>query len=388
MKKYSNKKSYLSFLLVALFSLTFLSSCGEKEPTTPEEKKAALDKKRSELMELQGQIAQLESDLGETAKKEDRSKLVETMPVKSETFNHYIEVQGTVESDKNVNVLPEMPATIVSLKVKEGQRVSKGQVIATLDAGTFNKQIAELETQLSLAATVYEKRKRLWEQKIGSEIEYLQSQNQKESLENSIATLKQQMRKSVVTSPISGTIDEVYAKQGEIANPAAPIVRVINVSDVQLVADVSENYLSAVTKGDKVKVFFNALGTEMEQKVSFVGQTINTANRTFKIQIDLPNKEGKIKPNLVGTVKINDFQKENTIAIPTNLIQIGTDGNKFLYVVKEEAGKKIAKKVVVKTGMSYEGSTVVEEGLSADDQIISKGYNEVVDGENIRFAKS
>ncbi|WP_338790647.1 efflux RND transporter periplasmic adaptor subunit (plasmid) [Bernardetia sp. Wsw4-3y2] len=387
MKKYSNKISYL-FFFVAILSLSFLSSCGEKEPKTPEEKKAALEKKRSELMELQGEIAQLEDALGEAAKKENPSKLVESMPVKSETFNHYIEVQGTVESDKNVTILPEMPATIMSLKVKEGDRVSAGQVIATLDAGTFNKQVAELETQLSLATTVYEKRKRLWEQKIGSEIEYLQSQNQKESLENSIATLKQQMRKSVVTSPISGTIDEVYAKQGELANPAMPIARVINVSDVQLVADVSENYLSAVKKGDKVKIFFSALGTEMEQKVTFVGQTINTANRTFKVQIDLPNKNGAIKPNLVGTVKINDFQAEGAITVPTNLIQIGTDGSKFLYVVKEEAGKKVAKKVVVKTGMSYEGSTVVTEGLSANDQVIIKGYNEVVDGENVRFIKS
>ncbi|WP_338763107.1 efflux RND transporter periplasmic adaptor subunit [Bernardetia sp. ABR2-2B] len=386
MKIHFNKISY--FFLVAIFSVTLLSSCGEKEPKTPEEKKAALEKKRSELMELQGEIAQLEDDLGEAAKKENPSKLVETMPVKSETFNHYIEVQGTVESDKNVTILPEMPAMIVSLKVKEGQRVSAGQVIATLDAGTFTKQVAELQTQLALATTVYEKRKRLWEQKIGSEIEYLQSQTQKESLENSIATLKEQMRKAVVTSPISGTIDEVYAKQGEQANPAMPIARVVNVSDVQLVADVSENYLSSVRKGDNVKIFFSALGTEMEQKVSFVGQTINTANRTFKVQIDLPNKDGKIKPNLVGTVKINDFQKENAITVPTNLIQLGTDGGKFLYVVKEEGGKKVAKKVTVKTGMSYEGATIVEEGLSATDQVISKGYNEVVDGENIRFAKS
>jgi RND family efflux transporter MFP subunit len=386
MKKYSNKISYL-VALVAILSLSFLSSC-DKEPETPEEKKAALKEKRSELMELQGQIAQLEDALGEAAKQENPSKLVETMPVTSQTFNHYIEVQGTVESDKNLTILPEMPATIVSLKVKEGDKVSAGQVIATLDAGTFNKQVAELQTQLSLATTVYEKRKRLWEQKIGSEIEYLQSQTQKQSLENNIATLRQQMRKSIVTSPISGTIDEVYAKQGEQANPAMPIARVVNVSDVKIVADVPENYLSSVKKGDKVKIFFGALGTEMEQKVTFVGQTINMANRTFKVQIDLPNKDGAIKPNLVGTVKINDFQAENAITIPTNLIQIGTNGSKFVYVVKEEGGKKIAKKVVVKTGMSYEGSTVVSEGLSATDQIISKGYSEVVDGENIRFIKS
>ena len=140
--KYSNKKSYLSFLFIAILSLSFLSSCGEKEPKTPEEKKAALEKKRNELMTLQGQIAELEDALGEAAKKEEPSKLIEAMPVKSETFNHYIEVQGTVESDKNVTILPEMPATIVSLKVKEGDKVSAGQVIATLDTGTFSKQVA------------------------------------------------------------------------------------------------------------------------------------------------------------------------------------------------------------------------------------------------------
>lgn len=381
------KYTFSYFLVIAIFLLTFFTSC-EKEPETKEEKKAALEEKRKELMTLQGEIAELEADLGETAKKEKPSKLVETMPVESKSFNHYIEVQGTVESDKNVTILPEMPATIVSLKVKEGQRVSAGQVIATLDAGTFSKQLNELKTQLTLATTVFEKRQRLWEQKIGSEIEYLQSKTQKEALENSIATLKQQMSKTVVKSPISGTIDEVYAKKGELANPAMPIARVVNVSDVQLVADVSENYLSSVKKGDKVKVFFSALGQEMEEKVTFVGQTINTANRTFKVQIDLPNKDGKIKPNLVGTVKINDFQKENAITVPTNLIQIGTDGNKFLYIVKEENGKKVAKKVVVKTGMSYQGATIVEEGLSAGDQVVSKGYNEVVDGETVRFLES
>lgn len=387
MKKYSNKINYLFFFL-AIFSLSFLSSCGKKEPKTPEEKKAALAKKRNELMELQGQITQLESELGEAAKEKEVSKLIEAMPVKSETFNHFIEVQGTVESDKNVSILPEMPATITSLRVKAGDKVSAGQVIATLDAGTFNTQVAELQTQLGLATTVYEKRKRLWEQKIGSEIEYLQAQTQKQSLENNIATLRQQMRKSVVTSPISGTIDEVYAKQGQLANPAMPIARVVNVSDVKLVADVSENYLSAVKKGDKVKVNFSALGTETDEKVSFVGQTINSSNRTFVIQINLANKDGKIKPNLVGTVKINDFQQENAITVPTNLIQIGTDGNKFVYVVKEVEGKKVAKKVNVKTGMTYEGSTVVVEGLAAGDQLVSKGYNEVVDGEAVRFIKS
>jgi membrane fusion protein, multidrug efflux system len=376
------KRLIPTYLLLLLASLALWGCNSEgKDPQT------LLNDKKKQLATLQTEIAQLEKQLG--VGKPDASqatgKLVELLPIEKADFAHFIEVQGTVETDQNINVMPEMQGIIKSVLVKEGQSVSAGQVIATVDQSLLQTQIIELETRLDFAQTLYEKRQNLWKQNIGSEIEYLQAKNQKETLEKNLSTLKTQMGKANVVAPIAGVIDAVFAKQGEMASPAMPMFRVINLSQVKVVADVSEAYLASVKKGDEVLVSMPAMGVERKEKINFISQSINPSNRTFKVQIDISNTEGLFKPNAVATVKINDFLQKEAVTVPSQLVQLGTDGNKFLYIARKEQDRKVAKKVLVETGISYEGKTLITQGLDGSEELILKGYNEVIDGDFLRL---
>jgi RND family efflux transporter MFP subunit len=375
------RRSYLTFLSLAFLALT-LWACS----TEGKDKQTLLAEKKKALATLQKEIAALEREVGASAAAQASTrKLVELQPLTKTEFLHFIEVQGTVESDQNINVMPEMQGIIESVLVKEGQHVSAGQTIAILDRSLLQTQIAELETRLELANTLFEKRQNLWKQNIGSEIEYLQAKNQKESLEKSIAALKTQMGKAVVTAPISGVIDAVFAKQGEMASPMSPMVRIVNLSQVKVRAEVSEAYLANINRGDEVTVAIPAMGVERKEKISFVSQVINPTNRTFTIQIEINNKEGNLKPNAVVAVKINDFTQKEAIVVPSNVVQLGTDGNKFLYIAEKQGNDMIAKKVVVETGISYDGQTLIKSGLRGDEQVIVKGYNEVTTGDVLRL---
>ncbi|WP_027002037.1 efflux RND transporter periplasmic adaptor subunit [Hugenholtzia roseola] len=375
------RRSYLTFLSLAFLALSLWACSSEGK-----DKQTLLAEKKKALVTLQQEIAALEREVGAGAEEKTQTrKLVELLPLAKTEFLHFIEVQGTVESDQNINVMPEMQGVIKSVLVKEGQNVSAGQTIAILDQSLLQTQIAELETRLELANTLFEKRQNLWKQNIGSEIEYLQAKNQKESLEKNILALKTQMGKAVVTAPISGVIDAVFAKQGEIGSPMSPMVRIVNLSQVTVTAEVSEAYLADVNKGDEVTVSMPAMNVEQKEKISFVSQAINPTNRTFTIQIDINNKDGNFKPNAVTTVKINDFTQKDAVVVPTNVVQLGTDGNKFLYIAEKQGSEMLAKKVVVETGISYDGQTLIKSGLTGSEQVIVKGYNEVITGDVLRL---
>lgn len=376
------KNSILFFIMAAL-----LWSCGgEEEPQTVEEKEKKLVEYRKELATLNKKISDLEADIKDSKGKnpEDDYRTVEFMPLKSKTFNHYVEVQGNVESDKNVQVFPKTQGVVLNLKVEEGQRVSAGQVIAVLDAAQLEKAIAEIETRLELAKTVFERQANLWKQKIGSEVQYLQAKNNKEALEKQLETQKTALSNAMVTSPISGTVDQLMLNEGEMAAPSMPIARIVNLSVVEINAEVSENYTKAVQRGDEVQVSFPALDMEMPVRISMVGQTINPTNRTFRIQMKTANKDGYLKPNAMAVVKINDFSKKNAVAIPSNILQQSTTGERFVYVARPFEGNYKIEKVKVKAGLTYQGETLINEGLKADDLVVTAGYNEVIDGEPVK----
>lgn len=383
------KKRTLQLGYVLIFVVLFGCGQSDSEPKTLEEKEAKLAELRSQLTETQSKIQQLEGEIKAEKGGEDKSlKPVETIKTEPVVFQHFIEVQGNVESDKNVTVNPEFSGTIIRKNVQEGQTVSKGQVLAEIDAQTIRTQIAELKTRLDLATTTYERQKNLWNQKIGSEMQYLQAKNQKESLERSIESVKAQLAKTQITSPISGTIDEIFVNEGEIANPAMPFCRVVNLSNVQVNAEVSEAYTKNVKKGDKVKVTFPNLDIEKEENIDLVGQFINPQNRTFRIRVTLNNSDKTLKPNSMAVVKIKDFEKEDVITVPSNIIQQSASGESFIFVVRKNENKHVAQKVIVKTGKTYQGQTMVNEGLKAGDEVIEKGYNEVTDGEEVAVVKS
>lgn len=374
----------LHFLAIFLF----LGACGgEQKPDSLEGKQALLAQYRQQIADLQGKADALEKEIGASSQKGAILKNVTVHKIEPKIFEHFIEVQGNVESEKNVLLTPEMSGILTSRSVSEGQDVSQGQVLAVIDAEPLRKSIAELETRLELARTVFQRQENLWKQKIGSEIQYLQAKNNVESLEKSVESLKSQLKKSAVSSPISGTVDQVFVNVGEMANPAMPIARIVNLSQVMVNAEVSENYLTTIKKGDEVVVSFPNLNLEKKLKISTIGQFINPQNRSFRVRIDIDNKDRMLRPNTSANIKIKDFSQQNSLSVPDQLIQRSTNGEYFMFVVRPKDGKNLVEKVMVKTGISYQGFTLISEGLQAGDFVIEKGYSEVVSGEEVNIIK-
>jgi len=306
-------------------------------------------------------------------------------PVEEE-FKHFIEVQGIVKADKSVELHPEMGGTITKIYVKEGQRVRKGQTLAQLDASVLNNNIAQLKTQVDLAKTTFERQERLWNLKIGSEMQFLQAKAQKEGLENNLNSLYSQANKMKIRAPFSGTIDEVFAKAGELANPQMPFLRVVNLSKVYLETEITESFLADIKQGTEVEVTFPSLNKNMTSKISQVGNFINPNNRSFKARVDINNKEGDIKANLLANVKINDF-KANGIVIPSYTIQKDSKGDTFVYTVIEEDGKEKVAKTMITVGKEFNNQSYISEGLKASDVIIDKGAKLVQNNETVTIAK-
>ncbi len=365
-----------SHTLIVLALPLALLACGGKD------KKTELAELKKQQQELTAKIRQLETELGagKDTTAQARVTLVQVQPVAPQTLRHYLTLQGTVDSDKNIAVSPKMPGTVTAVYVKEGDAVRAGQVMAALDDAVLRQGIAELQTGLELATTVYEKQKNLWDQKIGSELQYLQAKNSKESLERKLATLNEQIAQMRVVAPISGTVDAVGLTLGEPAQPGMTTIRVVNLSDMKIVTKVADTYINTVRKGDQAEVTLGS-GEKMTGRVSFVGKVVNTQTRTFDVEIGLNNKDGLLKPNMLATVSINDQTKENALVVNQNLIQT-TESGDIIYV----ANNNLAQQRKIKTGLAYNGQVEVTEGLKAGDQLITVGYQDLVDGQPIKIS--
>ena len=373
-------------LLTAAFTIFLLAACGGGNDDSLAGKQAELAKLKSEQSELNLKIKALETEVAKldtTNKREDRAKAVTVSPVTSQNFQHYVEVQGTVDAKNSVMVSPKSGGVLTSVLVKEGDYVRQGATMARVDNSVMKESIAEVQNQLALATTVYEKQARLWEQKIGTEIQYLQAKNNKEALEKKIATLNTQLGQSNIAAPISGVVDQVIAKVGEMAAPGMPIARVVNLSNLKIVAKVADSYVASVKKGDEVIVKFPDLNQEYKARISFVSTTVDPLTRTFRIEANLPSNND-LKPNMLAQVQINDATKKDALVIDQNLIQ-STENGTVVYVAENEGGKKVAKSRVVKTGLSYNGEVEILAGLQPGDQIITQGYQEVADGQTVIY---
>ncbi len=374
-------KAYYAIALVSL-----LAACSQ-------EKKNDLQSKRDELAELKSQQSELNTKIkaleGEVTKldpkkaEEARVKEVTVAPLAASTFRHFVELQGTIDAKNNVQVSPKSGGVVTAVYVKEGDRVRAGQAIAKVDDQLLRESVAELKTQMSLANTIYEKQAALWKQQIGTEIQYLQAKNNKESLERRLATLNAQLSQSTVAAPISGVVDQVMVKVGQSAMPGVGLVRVVNLSQLKVVAKVADTYSGSVRKGDAVQIEFPDLKKTMKSRISFVATTVDPATRTFTIEAPLPSNNA-LKPNMLARIKINDQNQANAIVINQNLIQ-DTENGKLVYVAVNEGGKKVAKAKTVKTGQSYGGQIEVTQGLRSGDQIVTAGYQDLVDGQPINF---
>ncbi len=374
----------MRYITLLFLSSLILFSCqrSEEKPTTVEAWTKLLTEKKKELNSVQKEITEIEEEI----KKLDPEAgilriLVSLDTIKPSLFQRYVEIQSSVQSDDVVNVSSSIGGRVLRLAVKEGQNVRKGQLVASLDLEAVEKQIQELEVSLGLATTVFERQDRLWKQNIGSEIQYLEAKNNKERLEKSLESLRLQLSKGNVYAPISGVVDMEFTKQGEMAAPGQPIVQLLNTRQVKVVADVPENYLSSVRVGDQVNIELPAIGKEMSRKISLLGRSIDPANRTFKMEVNIPNSDGTIKPNLLGLVKFKDLEIKDALTVPLNVVQEEVNGNKFVFVASKDGKEYKATKKYISTGESYEGQVVIEEGLTENELLITDGSRNVSVGD-------
>ena len=371
-----------------------IAACGGKEVSTEEIIESgnlnSLRQKRAELVEqkdaLTEDLQSIDAAIAtlDTVKK---TSLITTVTAKEQAFNHYFEIQGNVTTKELLVLTPELSGILTEVYVKEGQRVSKGQTLAKIDDGGLSQQLAQLEVQVELAKTTFERQERLWEQNIGSEIQYLQAKTSYQAQEKAVNQLKLQIAKTVVKAPFSGTIDEVISERGNVvAAGQTPLIRIVNLSNMYIETDVPERYIKDVTKGKHVLAEFPVLNKTIETKVRQAGDFINPANRTFKVEVGLPKSDVVVKPNLTAKLRINDYNNENAILIPQSVISENADGDEYVYVVegKNAENQGNAKRVFITTGKTQGDIIEVLTGLENGMEVIKEGARSVKDGQLVQ----
>lgn len=369
-------KKYLSILLVAM-----LAGCSSTE--SPEAIRAKISALKDQSLDINHQINELEKQLESMENDEQMSGYV---PVKTETltkqlFEHFIIVNGKVELVEEAMVSPEANGQITKIHVEKGQRVSKGDVLITLNTSIIENSIAELKLGLELATKIFEKQKGLWEQNIGSELQYLEAKNAKESLEHKLKTLNSQLEMSIVRAPFSGIVDDIYLKEGELASPGRAVLYLANLEKLKIVTDVSETLLPKIHVGDVVSVKFPTYNDiKLQAPIHRIGNLIDPKTRTIKVEILVDNIEGKIKPNQIAVLSIKDFEAKQALVVPSIVVKQDSRGE-FLFVTdKNEEGNAIATKKYVTSGLSYFDRTMILDGVSEGQKVIVAGYNQVGNG--------
>lgn len=382
-------------IYLTLFTALLLASCGEQKEISLNTILASNDLKqiKAKKSEIDLQQQALTQDLIkinyklDSLDKDKNVPLITTLKVKEQVFTHFIALQGNVKTKQNVLVYPEIPGILKSVLVKEGQRVKQGQILASIDDGGMSQQLAQLETNVQLAKTTYERQQRLWAQKIGSEIQFLQTKTAYESQKSAVSQLKQQLQKSVVTAPFSGVIDAVFKEKGVVVAPGqgSEIFRIVNLSNMYIETEVPETYIRSITKNKTVEVNFPILNQTMQSTIRQVGNFINPNNRSFKIEIDVPNSNGNIKPNLTARLKLNDYTNPKAILIPQSIISENAEGAQFVYVVTDKKDQKaIAKRRIIETGKTQGDLIEVVKNLTADAEIIIEGARSVNNGQVVK----
>lgn len=372
------KKISLVIAVIAIFS-----ACqqGSKDP------KAELDALKKQQQEIAIKIDSLQAQIAatDTSSKKEKPKLVSVVAVKQGVFQHFVEVQGRVDADQNVTLSAQVPGTITGILVTNGQKVKKGQVLATMDAATVQAQVDALKKNWELANLMYEKQKALWEQKIGTEIQYLQAKNQKESLEKNLDALNQQYDMTRIKSPINGTVDEVIAKIGQAVSPGIPAFRVINLSQMKVTADLAERYVGKVKIGDPVTVTFPDANKEINKKLTAVSQVINPASRSFTVDINLGYEDQAFfHPNMIAVLKIRDYSNQQALMVPVNTVQ-STEEGKFVFIAASQNGKTVAQRQAISPGLTYGDQMEVMNGLKAGDRVITVGYQDLSSGQPLEI---
>ena len=385
------KNTYLLIIITV-----FLNSCSNKKEPSLEEILATNDVEllKSRKSEIDAKLEELSLDLNQlnnklnVLNKDRNTPLITTITTSEQQFNHFIELQGNVKTKQNVLVYPEMPGILNKVYVKEGQKVKKDQILATIDDGGLSQQLMLLESNEQLAKTTFERQKRLWDQQIGSEIQYLQAKTSYDSQKNATRQLKKQLGKFTIRAPFSGIIDDVFKEKGTVVapGPGAEIFRIINLSNMYIETDVPESYISSIKKNKMVEVNFPILERSYDSSIRQVGNFINPSNRTFKIEVGIPNIDGEIKPNLTAKLKLNDYSNLNAILIPQSIISENSNGQQFIYVVKEDKENRqvYAERLVIETGKTDGDFIEVTKNLDANVEVILEGARSVNNGQVVK----
>lgn len=395
MYTYTSMKKHTYLLSLAV--LLVATGCGGENQTDLDSLIAqgnleALKTRKRELNDLQSSLgADLKRIDSVIESKEGSGKipLVSTLTISAQPFEHFLELQGDVQTKQNILLYPEMPGTLVQVMVKAGDRVQKGQLLARIDDGGMSSGLEQLRTQAALASTTFERQKRLWEQQIGSEIQFLQAKTNYEATLNAVRQAEAQLAKASIRAPFSGIIDDVLQEQGSTVNPASgtAVFRLVNLSEMYVEVAVPESYLENVKTGKEVQIYFPVLGDSLVTKVRQTGNFINPANRTFTIEIPVENQTGEIKPNLTAKVRINDYTNPEALLIPPAVISENADGQQYVFVAENinQEGVGTAKKRVITTGQAQGNAIEVLSGLTQGEQIITEGARRVREGQKIEI---
>ena len=364
-------------IIIPIFSsLLILSACGEKTESLSE-LKAKQAELKTQLSEITTQITKLE---GDSTKK---FVLVVANAITPQIFKTYINVQGRVDAEESVSLASDMPGTITKINVKPGDAVSKGQVLAETDARALQQSISDLQTNTEFVNQLFDKQKALWDQKIGTEIQFLQAKTQKESMEKKMATLQEQVRMTKIISPINGTIDAVDIKLGQLTAPGMPAIRVINFNNLKVKADLAESYAAKVHRGDEVLLRFPDSNDTLTAKINYSSRAISAMNRTFGVEILLDNKK-EYHPNQIAILNINDYKSvKPVLTVPISYVQKDLKGTHFVLIAD---GNKAAKRNVV-LGKEYNGVAEIKDGLTESDLLITSGYDGLNEGDAIQIKK-
>ncbi|MES2558797.1 MAG: efflux RND transporter periplasmic adaptor subunit [Bacteroidota bacterium] len=375
----------ITIIIATVVLAGFLAACGGSG--SAEEKKAQLEQLKTQQAEITAQIATLQDEIlamGDSLpKEEDRSKVIALTAVTKQNFIHAIDVQGRVDGDENITYSAKVPSVVTKINVKVGQHVSKGTILAELDTKMSKAQLEALKKQYELVKLLYEKRKELWDQKVGSEIEFLQAKNQKEGLEKQMDAAKEGLDMYYIKADFNGTVDEVSIKTGQNVAPGIPCVTVVNPDALKVKADLSEAYSNLVKTGDAASITFPDIQKTISAKVSYSSKTINPMTRTFNVEVNLPN-DNDLHPNMVAELKVIDYKNAAAIVVPINAIQ-QIDGEDIIFVAVKQGDKLIAKKTTVKVGKQYNGLSEILSGLNEGDNVISIGFQDLTDGQVVKL---
>jgi membrane fusion protein (multidrug efflux system) len=386
----------MKYIYATFLAAIILTSCGNKKEVSVDavlatndiaqikSKKAEIDAKQQELSVKLEKLNNRLDDLNQNK----NIPLITSFTVKAATFTHFIELQGNVQTKQNVLIYPEMPGILKTVLVKEGQQVSKGQALATIDDGGMLQQLAQLKANAQLAKTTYERQKRLWNQKIGSEIQFLQAQTSYEAQKSAVNQLKSQLEKATISAPFSGIIDNIFKERGTVVAPGmgSEIFRILNLSNMYIETDVPETYIGDITENKIVEVSFPVLGEIVNSKIRQVGNYINPNNRSFKIEIGVPNLNGKVKPNLTAKLKLNDYTNTNALLIPQSIISENSKGEQFIYILKDkkENDEAVAERLIIETGKTQGDFIEVTKNLLANTEVVMEGARSVNNGQVVK----